>query len=542
MLSSRESFLNGFELHLGDDIDALAVESFWAFVSGGSPLLSAFEWILMVHHIGKLEEVVEREVVEEEVEVEEEEELEEEEDEVVVEEEEDVVVMEEEEVLEEEDDMVEEEDEMVVVEEEEEEEVMVKDVDVQQQHDCNVSLIEAMDEGDFAPPTSINVHLRSSLVAQEPLKARSPIYGFFRGLPPPDHGSTLADALDPLIQAIKSGQVADLTVQDMNLAIVQCHDNGLDVKQFQEVDKPSRLTAAGIAAINLYTGEFVSPPFYSVLNTALRDANREKCKPFVPYIWLLMHALRDCPLFDKKVVFRGVKADLSSQYPKDRVLTWFQFSSCTCDLSVEQSQQFCGSSGVRTLFTIELTTGRARMITMYSLVPSEAEVLLPPNSRFKVKGTLDAGNGLMQIQLEELPCLEPILDFDGVSSLHSLSDLSAPEMTHQSANASCAASHETQSISRSTAAGICIDGNIPNLTGDFFYLNLVVLFLICFMQLLQSMFKLFRLSQATDNNRTSSSLLLSILFPKLIWLRWYVFHILRLVILYFLKMFFVTSS
>ena len=63
MLSSRESFLNGFELHLDDDIDAVAVESFWAFVSGGSPLLSAFEWILMVHHIGKLEEVVEREVV-----------------------------------------------------------------------------------------------------------------------------------------------------------------------------------------------------------------------------------------------------------------------------------------------------------------------------------------------------------------------------------------------------------------------------------------------------------------------------------------------
>ncbi len=54
MLSSRESFLNGFELHLDDDIDAVAVESFWAFVSGGSPLLSAFEWILMLHHMGKL--------------------------------------------------------------------------------------------------------------------------------------------------------------------------------------------------------------------------------------------------------------------------------------------------------------------------------------------------------------------------------------------------------------------------------------------------------------------------------------------------------
>ena len=39
-------------------------------------------------------------------------------------------------------------------------------------------------------------------------------------------------------------------------------------------------------------------------------------------------------------------------------------------------------------------------------------MLLPPNCRFKVKGVFDAGNGLIQIQLEELPCLEPILDFD----------------------------------------------------------------------------------------------------------------------------------
>ncbi len=162
--------------------------------------------------------------------------------------------------------------------------------------------------------------------------------------------------------------------------------------------KPPKLTVAGIAAINLYTGAFVPPQIDSILNTALRDANREKCKPFVPYIWLLLHALRDYPLYAKKVVFRGVKADLSALYPKDRDVTWFQFSSGTCDLSVEQSEQLCGSAGVRTLFTIELTTGRARLVTQYSLVPSEAEVLLPPNTRFKVKGVFDAGNGLIQIQ------------------------------------------------------------------------------------------------------------------------------------------------
>jgi hypothetical protein len=53
LLPSHDSFLNGLELQLDDSIDALAMESFWAFVSGGSTLLSAYEWILMLHHLAE---------------------------------------------------------------------------------------------------------------------------------------------------------------------------------------------------------------------------------------------------------------------------------------------------------------------------------------------------------------------------------------------------------------------------------------------------------------------------------------------------------
>jgi hypothetical protein len=109
---------------------------------------------------------------------------------------------------------------------------------------------------------------------------------------------------------------------------------------------------------------------------------------------------------------------------------------------MEQSDQFCGSKGTRTLFSIELTTGRARVIAKFSLVPSEAEVLLPPNSRFKVLGQLDAGNGLVIVQLKELPSRDPIIDFDApattaasvvtggsaVVSSRPLSDLSVPDV------------------------------------------------------------------------------------------------------------------
>ena len=87
------------------------------------------------------------------------------------------------------------------------------------------------------------------------------------------------------------------------------------------------------------------------------------------------------------------------------------FSSSTCDIAVMQSEQFLGKTAMRTLFSIELTSGRARIITKLSLVPSEAEVLHPPISRIKVLGQLDAGNGLIIVQLSGLVSVDPIIVF-----------------------------------------------------------------------------------------------------------------------------------
>ena len=97
-----------------------------------------------------------------------------------------------------------------------------------------------------------NIHLRSSLVLQEPLNVRSPIYGQFHGLPPPDPRCSLADALAPLLQAIQSGQVVDLSLRELQAAITFCHNNGTDIKQIRDKDKPCKLTVAGIAAISLF--------------------------------------------------------------------------------------------------------------------------------------------------------------------------------------------------------------------------------------------------------------------------------------------------
>ena len=41
-------------------------------------------------------------------------------------------------------------------------------------------------------------------------------------------------------------------------------------------------------------------------------------------------------------------------------------------------------------------------------------MLHPPNSRFKVLGQLDAGNGLINVQLRGLASVDPIIDFDSL--------------------------------------------------------------------------------------------------------------------------------
>jgi len=108
-------------------------------------------------------------------------------------------------------------------------------------------------------------------------------------------------------------------------------------------------------------------------------------------------------------VYRGVKADLRADYPKDREFTWHGFCSTTKSAEVLSNPQFCGTSGERTIFVIALTQGQAREITRYSMIGAEDEVLLPPGCRFRVESVLPQGD-LTIIQLTELPSMEWIFD------------------------------------------------------------------------------------------------------------------------------------
>jgi hypothetical protein len=225
-----------------------------------------------------------------------------------------------------------------------------------------------------------NVSKRSSGVAQEDLKAKPPLTGSFKSLAPPRGNESMLEVCADIIADARNG-VNGIDADELIAFCEMCDEHGRDVKLFQETKPgavPSRLMACLVAVLALYTAELTGESPYGACNAALRSADRSKCKPYIRFIWFLMHALAKCDRYVGGNVYRGVKADLRAQYPKDREVTWFQFSSCTCDIEVEQSEQFLGKTGTRTLFSIELTTGRARSVTKFSLVPSEAEVLLPP--------------------------------------------------------------------------------------------------------------------------------------------------------------------
>ena len=67
------------------------------------------------------------------------------------------------------------------------------------------------------------------------------------------------------------------------------------------------------------------------------------------------------------------------------------------------------------IFTIKLTTGRARRIMNFSLLENEEEVLLPPNAMFKVYSVTNLGCSAL-VQLDEISPVDPILDFVGTPS------------------------------------------------------------------------------------------------------------------------------
>ena len=159
------------------------------------------------------------------------------------------------------------------------------------------------------------------------------------------------------------------------------------------------LTKDESAAIFLYTMEWANS-VYSLLNKTLTKEDRNHLLPWFSYLKLLLTALFKLPS-EKCSVWRGVRGvDLTSEYPTNKTVVWWRFSSSTTTLAVLNAARYLGQQGLRTMFHIECLNGK--VIKNHSNYQQENEVLLLPGTQFQVISHMDAGNGLQVVQMKEI--------------------------------------------------------------------------------------------------------------------------------------------
>jgi hypothetical protein len=190
------------------------------------------------------------------------------------------------------------------------------------------------------------------------------------------------------------------------------------------------LSLCECAAIVMYTLEEGAHSVYVLMNEALHSMDRNAVGLWKGYIWLLLHALRKLPVANCTTVIRGCKersTKLGLGIADGDVTSWRGFTSCTTDVAVMSG--FLGTNGERTMVQIKLTEGNARDIRDFSLFPSEAEVILPPNVCLKKVGVFPAGHGLEILQLEQVRTMDPLLDMTTSSQGNQISKhLSPPNL------------------------------------------------------------------------------------------------------------------
>jgi Ran GTPase-activating protein (RanGAP) involved in mRNA processing and transport len=98
------------------------------------------------------------------------------------------------------------------------------------------------------------------------------------------------------------------------------------------------------------------------------------------------------------MIYRGIRMDVSEEFPEGKSFIWWAFSSSTSSIKV--LEQFLGQNGNRTIFNIECDS--ARDISKHSFYQSENEMLMYPARQFQVISKFNSGNKLKIIQIKEI--------------------------------------------------------------------------------------------------------------------------------------------
>jgi hypothetical protein len=144
---------------------------------------------------------------------------------------------------------------------------------------------------------------------------------------------------------------------------------------------------------------------YSLMNSALRNRDRQQVKLFKYYIWLLFHALWHAPVYEGHTVYRA-RPKAASHYKatatKGEKYTDYSFGSATHQISVTKDFVASDSKTHSTEWIYENVRPRyARNINIFSHDQTEHEVLLLPGIDFDVKDTVKHGR-ITQVQTTQV--------------------------------------------------------------------------------------------------------------------------------------------
>ena len=186
-------------------------------------------------------------------------------------------------------------------------------------------------------------------------------------------------------------------------------------KDTAEKSPQNRLSLDQSAAIVLYTLEWYSKEecVYYTLNHSLCQKDCTLLKPWFLYLKLFFSALSLLPS-THRTVYRGVRGDLRSAYTEGKTIVWWGFSSCTSKIDVLKKEDFLGSAGKRTMFTVECLSGKD--IQLHSYYGNENEILLPAARQFRVESVLPQDDGLTMIQLQEVQPKFPLVETSDTTS------------------------------------------------------------------------------------------------------------------------------
>jgi hypothetical protein len=253
-----------------------------------------------------------------------------------------------------------------------------------------------MAESKFTRDTNI-VH-RFSDIDGEPCTMLPPIRGFVNS-----PLVSLEEAVEPLIPIVNDIK------RRASLALESCKDKSDDLSSDES------------GSICLYTMEWepYTSSLYYILNSTLRNSDREKLKPWFLYLKLILTGLSRLPSI-RVNIYRCLKLNEKIEYEKyseGKEIIWWGFSSCTMNKKISSKEHFINSIGTRILFLIECLNGKD--ISEYSSNKNAQEVLLLPGTQFQVIRYDHQRDDIHKIYMKEIQpqsiLLEPI--FSSTTSL-----------------------------------------------------------------------------------------------------------------------------